>query len=246
MISVLTPTPEVPTGRMREIRLGAQVSLLHLAVRDAEINQDGAQFLQIGAGLVRRRNVRRELGDDLHQRHAAPVVVHLALVAPGMNELAGVLFQMDTPDVDALGAPIFQRDVQPSLHADGVFVLRDLIPFGQVGIKIVLAREQAVPRNLAVQRQRRPQHKLHGLPVHGRQRAGQPQADGAGARVGRPAELVGAPAEHLAPGQQFGMALHADHRFISGHGLILPRGSSLLHFLHQRVRKPRQNSVEPG
>ena len=53
----------------RDVDVGAQAALLHVAVAGAEIAQDGAQLGHIGLRLLGRAQIG--LRDDLHQRDAA-------------------------------------------------------------------------------------------------------------------------------------------------------------------------------
>ena len=52
----------------RDVDVGAQRPLLHIAVAGAEIAHDGAELGEIGLGLIGRAKVR--LRHDLHQRNA--------------------------------------------------------------------------------------------------------------------------------------------------------------------------------
>ena len=105
--------------------------------------------------------------------------------------------------------------VDPAVLGDRLVELRNLVALGQVGIEVVLAREDGALAHLAVERQRGQRGELDGLGVEHRQRAGQPEADRADVGVGRGAEVVGAAAEGLGGGQQ----LHVD--FESDDGLVL-------------------------
>ena len=83
----------------RDVDVGAQVALLHVAVAGAEIAQDGAQLGHVGLGLLGRAHVG--LGHDLHQRHARAVEIdegEFGVLV--VDRLAGVLLQVQPLDAD--------------------------------------------------------------------------------------------------------------------------------------------------
>ena len=96
----------VPSGSPglahRDVDVGAQGALLHVAVAGAEIAQDGAQLGEIGLGLLGGAHVR--LRHDLHQRDAGAVEIderHGRMLV--VQRLAGVLLQMQPLDADPDG-----------------------------------------------------------------------------------------------------------------------------------------------
>ncbi len=152
--------------------------------------------------------------DDLHQRHAAAIEIdqrHVAL----MDVLAGIFFQVHAPDAD-LALALRRFDLQPAVAAQRIFVLRDLITFGQVGIEIVLAREDVELFDGAVQRQPGHDRHLDRAAIDHRQHARHARADGAHVRVGRLAVRHDdrAPAEHLRFGNKFGVNFQPDNAFV--------------------------------
>ncbi len=68
-----------------------------------------------------------------------------------MCELAGVLFHVDATNTDALCFARFQFHIQPTLDANWLFILADLVSFGQVGVEIIFAGEDVVLVDLAVE-----------------------------------------------------------------------------------------------
>ena len=124
----------------RDIDVGAQRTLLHIAVAGAEIAQDRPQLRHIGLGLLGRAHVG--LRDDLHQRDARAVEIdegfRRRLV---VQRLAGVLLEMQPLDADF--DPLGRRhiDGDDALADDRALILRDLIALRQIGIEIVLAIE---------------------------------------------------------------------------------------------------------
>ena len=129
-------------------------------------------------------------------------------------------------------SPVRRRHLDPAVLGDGLVELRDLVALGQVGIEVVLAREDGALAHLAVDGQRGQRGKLDGLRVQHRQRAGQPQAHRADVGVGRRAKVVGATAEGLGGGEQ----LHVD--FESDHGLVLGQD-----FRRQQQRRAYLNFI---
>ena len=130
-----------------------------------------------------------------------------------VHALAGVFFQMGADDADLLrlDASLGIADLQPAVVAERQIVLADLIALGQVGIVIVLAVPLGERGDLAVQRHGGPQASSKASAVHHRQRAGHADADRAGLRVGRRAELRAAAAEQLGPRDQLHVDFQADH-----------------------------------
>src|SRR5258706_12634135 len=140
----------LPRLAYRDVDVGAQIALFHVAVAGAEIAQARAQLHHIGFGLLGRANVR--FGDDLHQGDAGTVEVHIghgrAAVVQG---LAGILFQMQPLDAygDALAAR--KLDDHLALADDRRLVLADLVALRQIRIEIVLAVEYRAQVDLCFQ-----------------------------------------------------------------------------------------------
>ena len=93
---------------------------------------DGIQIrLCLGGGAHIR------LGNDLDKRNAAAVKVHqTARKIIGMNKLTGILLDMDAGHTDALGVSLFiYNGVNITVFTQRNIKLRNLIRFGQIGIK---------------------------------------------------------------------------------------------------------------
>src|SRR6185503_14275949 len=119
----------------RDVDVGAQRALLHVAVAGAEIAQDRAQLGQEGLGLFGGAQVR--LRHDLHQRHAGAVEIDIGEIRMAVVQaLARILLEMQAldADIDALAAVEVDRD--DALADDRRLVLADLIALRQVGIEI--------------------------------------------------------------------------------------------------------------
>src|SRR5215210_1002344 len=137
------------------VGVNAQLALLHVGLGDAYGPEDGTKL-----GRRRSRGLRGGdvgLSDDLYERGAAPVEVHERAdraVHPArlshVHVLGGILFEVEARDADpdrAFGGPALEVGV----GADRLVVLGDLVTFWQVGVEVVLAREDGVGHDLAVQ-----------------------------------------------------------------------------------------------
>ena len=107
MTSAFVPSVVSPGRPHGDVRVAAQAALFHVAVVDAEPDEDLAQPAEELGRVGRRPQVR--LGDDLDERHAAAVEVDVGL-AIGVGEalverLAGVLLHVDARDADTLRRP---------------------------------------------------------------------------------------------------------------------------------------------
>ena len=192
-----------------DVGVAAQRALLHVHVAHAELAQRHAQQVEPLARLLGGAQVG--LGDDLGQRRAAAVVVDDRRVGavdaarlPQVHELGRVLLEVDAvqPHVAQLAARA-ERDV----------VLGDLVALGEVGIEVVLAVEDRPRGDLRAQREAHHQPEVDGLGVGHRQRAGQPEADRARARVRLLAEAQLAAAEHLRARGELDVDLQPDDGF---------------------------------
>ncbi len=125
-----------------------------------------------------------------------------------VDELRGVLFEVDAVDADVAQAPVRrQRNV----------VLGDLVRLRIVGIEVVLAVEDRARRDLTAKREADLDPVLDRLLVHDRQASGVGQADLAGVDVRVVAEGELAAAEHLRLGAELDVDLEADDGLVAGH-----------------------------
>ena len=84
----------------RDVDVGAQVALLHVAVAGAEVAQDRPELRHVGLRLFRRAHLG--LRHDLHQRHARAVEIDVrAFGVLVVDRLARVLLQVQALDADA-------------------------------------------------------------------------------------------------------------------------------------------------
>src|SRR5205814_5169436 len=158
------------------------------------------------------------------QRRAAAVEVdERVLRADGPAGLAArvdglrrVLLEVRALDPDLVVAA-GGRQQEASAAAERLLVLADLIALRQVGIEVVLAREDGVLRDLALEREPELDRVLDRLRVRHGQRARKREADGARARVLVRAVLERAATEHLRPRLQVDVTIEADDGFPFAH-----------------------------
>ena len=214
----LHPKAALPAPPQRDVAVAAHGPFLHRAIRYAKREIDLAQLLHEQARLFRRAQIR--LGDQLHERRARAVVVHEAFLgavdaafrAAHVHHLCRVFLQVDARDahmrrvcalgvfvhVNALGrARTGHLQVEVPAHAKGLRPLGGLEVLGHVWVEIALAVKHRALLDVAVRGKAREHDGLNGLLVGHGQRAWQPQAHGAGVRVGFSAELQLAAAKHL-------------------------------------------------
>lgn len=113
-----------------------------------------------------------------------------------MSQLARIFLQVQAGDTDPFGLTV-HFDIDPAVQTDRLVILRDLIRFGRIGVKIVLAVELADIADGAVQRHGCFHRVFHRLAVQHRQHAGMTKTDGTGVRIGRSAKFCGAAAKIL-------------------------------------------------
>ena len=132
------------------VNVRAQAALIHIAVARAQIAHNGTDFGDIGAGLVRRADVR--LRHDFHQRNAGAVQIHIALGGTlVVQAFASVLLQMQplNADNDLLGGR--HIDDHFALPHNRAFILADLIALRQIRIEIVFAVKARLQVDLCLQ-----------------------------------------------------------------------------------------------
>ncbi len=198
------------------ICVAAERAFLHVAVGDAGVEQNFLEPGEILVGLVRRADIG--LGDNLDQRGAAAIEVDRGRAGrvrhTVMEALACVLFHVQAGDADAARPALGCGDIDPSMLGERLVELRDLVALGQVGIEIVLASKDRALADFGVDGLRRKGSKLDRARVEHRQRARQPQADGANQRVWRGTELVCAATKGLGAREQLDVDFKPDHRLV--------------------------------
>ena len=194
-----------PRGRSEMLASQRSEPSSMLPSHTPQVDQDRAERRQVGGRLLRAAEVR--LGDDLHQRHAGPVEVHLArgrgLERALVDELAHVLLEVHALDADLARGRRPRSTVEAAVLGERLLVLADLVVLRHVRVVVVLAREAVQarsPRSRAPARSSMPNSMARRLitgsePGMPRQ-TGQVWVFGAAPKVGRAA------AEHLGARQR--------------------------------------------
>ena len=171
------------------IGVAAQVRFFHVRFGDAQPAQQLAQADQVLGGFVRGAQVRS--GDHLHQRNAAAVEIDEAAVV-GCLGLTGILFDMQLPDAHPADVGLFirgsrcrNRQVEIAAFCQGLVELGDLVPLGQIGVKIILAVKKRERADLGMHGMRQQNTFFHHRFIENRQHARQPAAHRADIGVGR-------------------------------------------------------------
>ncbi len=134
-----------------------------------------------------------------------------------MQRFARVLLEVRTRQLHRLdvGLACFglhhERQRAPLDHRS--FVLADLVALRQIGIKVILARKDAVPGDGGADRDAEADRTLDRTSIQHRQRARQSQIDRARLRIRFGAERGRRARENLALGGQLRMRFDADNDF---------------------------------
>src|SRR3989338_1621853 len=124
----------------------------------------------------------------------------------GMQKPAGILFQMYACDTHA---------VEHTARYYWIFVLRDLVAFGEIRIKIIFAVKVALCGNLPAKRKTNPHHTEYRITIDYRQSPRMPHTHWANVDIQMLFErVVEAPAKHLGTGIEFGMHFEAYYRLV--------------------------------
>ena len=198
-----------------DIGVAAQAALFHVAIVHADRQEDGAEPLEALCRISTGPQVR--LGNDLDERHAAPVEIKVGLSIriwePFVERLPSVLFQMHPndayPTLDAVDAI-----VEAALSRQRLLILGYLIPLRQVWIEVVLAREDRGALDRAAEGKRSSDRILDRALVEYWERPRQAQTNGADMRVGGGAECRAAPAKELGLSEKLRVDFEADDGFV--------------------------------
>ena len=135
-----------------EVYVHPQRALVHFTVGHPGVKNRSPQLPEIGLDFLYAAEIR--LGNNLDQRHAAPVVIDQGSLSFLMDQLPGILLNMDSGDSDAL-ASFSGFNVQISVLTQGEVILGNLIRLGKVGIKIVFSVLLGIGSDTAVNGQPR-------------------------------------------------------------------------------------------
>src|SRR5881394_2266030 len=117
------------------------------------------------------------------------------------------------------------KDADRAALHDRAFVLADLVALRQVGIEVVLAREDRARVDLCADGEAEADRVLDRALVHHRKDAGQCDVDRRGLRIGLRAEGSGCGGKDLAPCEELRVRLDADDDFPGHAYLDSPRSS---------------------
>ena len=161
---------------------------MHVAVTNAYPLHQLVQLFGISHGLGRATHIR--LGDNFQQRRPGAVQVNARHpFKSAVYRFTCIFFQMRTRDIDHffVGFGIFSRR-----HLDGDFAftnhwqleLADLVTFGQIRIKVILARKHAARGHFSFNRQTKLDGAFNGFFVEYRQHTWQGDAHFTRLRIG--------------------------------------------------------------
>ena len=215
----------------RDVDVGAHVAALHAGLGHVEGTEDVAQGLHVGGGHLGRAlaGALNRAGHDLHERHARTVVVHERVVraldttvsATDVRVLARVLLHVCALNLHAEHGAVLKLDVDVPVVRDRLVRLGGLESLRQVRVEVVLTRETAVLRDLAVQGQADLDGVFDGLVVDDRQGARQTQRHGGHVGVRVATKRVGSGVEHLGCGAQLDVHLNAENRVKAAGRLVV-------------------------
>src|SRR5438874_6413383 len=144
-----------------------------------------------------------------------------------VHVLCRVFFQMQTRDTNSFFCAA-NFNLKVSVRCQWEFVLRNLIPFGQVRIKIILPRETRVLVHGTIQRESGLHGQLDSALVQYWKRAGKTETNRASIRIRRVPKTRGTTAKNLRSCQQLRVDFQSNHRLVLGNdfGWNLAHGST--------------------
>ncbi len=195
----------------RDVDVGAEVALLHVAVAGAEVAQDLADLADEFRRFFGPADVGH--GDDLHEGDAGAVEIDVGeLRIHVVDRLAGVLFEVDVVDADAAGDAGGEIDEHLAGADDRVVELADLVALRQVRVEVVLAVEAREPVDRRLEAEAGADGLLDAVAVDDREHPRHRRVDEGDVGVGLGAEGGRGAGEELGAGGDLGMDLHADHQ----------------------------------
>ncbi len=192
----------------RHVGIAAETALLHVAVAHVQPHHQRVQRLGVFDRLRAAAHVG--FGDDLEQRRAGAVQVDAGGAGVVLvQRLAGVFFEVRAGQLHPVRLAGDEKIEVPALHHRNL-VLADLVALGQVGVEVVLAREDRQRRHLGLHREAEADGALDRAAVEHRQGARQCQIDRRRLRVRCGTELRRRAAEYLAARRQLGVRFQPD------------------------------------
>jgi len=140
-------------------------------------------LLHVRDGLLGRAHIG--FRDDLQERRTRSIQIDAGRVRESfMERFAGVLLEVRTSDADGLHGAVVEHDADRAPADHRMLVLADLVAFRQIGVEIILARENRPGRDGRPDRE--PELDGHGERrlVEHRQHPGVGEIDQVGLRVG--------------------------------------------------------------
>ena len=211
----------------RDIGVATEASFLHIPIADADPSHEGVQRPGVGDRFLGAAHIG--FGDDLQQRCAGAIEVdprHAANVL--VQGLAGVFLQVRACQPNGLLAIVRDNGDRPTLN-DRDFVLTDLVALRQVGVEVVLAREDAALVDRSADRQSEADGALDRALVQYRQHARQRDVDRRRLGVRCRAERGRGSGENLRRGRELRVRFQPDDGFplhvktFHHHGTKAPR-----------------------
>ena len=193
------------------------MAFLHIASGNAGELQGLLHFGEEEECLLRGTHIG--LADDFDERCAGAVEIDVG-VALGVFEaivlgLAGVIFHVDAGDVNAFDAGC-KLDVEPAAQGDGLIELGDLVALGEIRIEVILAGEDGLRLDFAVEGKPAAYGEFNGVAAENRQRAREAEAHGADVGVRSVTGFDGAGAEDLGARGELDVDFQPDYEFILG------------------------------
>ncbi len=214
--SVFVPSVVTPCRSHRHVGVAAQAALLHVPVVHAERDEHLAQHAK-GIGRVAGRP-QVGFGHDLNQWRTAAIEIEVGLPFGIRKALVqrfpGVFLHVHARDAHALGRA-GRRELESARCRQRQLVLRDLITLRQIRIEVVLASEDRLFVDDAVERQGGLGGKIDRPAVQHRQSPRKPETNRANAGIRRMAESRAAAAENLGVCQEPGVYFEPNDGFKS-------------------------------
>ena len=204
------------SGTNGHIGVAAEVAFLHIAVGDAEPDDERMKRLGVADGF--RSRAQLGFGHDFKKRSAGSIKVDTRVTSyDAVYRLARIFLQVRARQVNGLDIGFtvlgFDGERQLAAHNDGQLELTDLIALRQIGIKIVLAVEYRVTGDFCLDRKAELDRLLNGPFVEYRKCPRERKVDIARVAIGLITEMAGRAGENFRMGRELNMRLEANNDF---------------------------------